>query len=192
MNGNAILFTFTFKSYVLFVIRQILVFDIICFLVREIYFGISMKATVLLFIIHWESLRILQIWFWKKHDLLVFSLFNLRRSLIKFYQIFTAVKLTVMSLFLIFTILYFVWLCQFIYVFPSDGFSELALFDEWVLKTQNYCIWWVYLQIAEDYSHSEFLIRLPGYCPSTLVPAVSRLLYVFHCLFISFSTFLIP
>lgn len=27
-------------------------------------------------------------------------------------------------------------------------------------------IFWM-MQIAEDYSHCEFLIRLPGYCPST-------------------------
>lgn len=33
----------------------------------------------------------------------------------------------------------------------------------------NHPISWQLIQIAEDYSHCEFLIRLPGYCPSMLV-----------------------
>lgn len=38
----------------------------------------------------------------------------------------------------------------------------VLLFDFYSILTRAPMI-----QIAEDYSHCEFLIRLPGYCPST-------------------------
>lgn len=52
------------------------------------------------------------------------------------------------------------------------------------------------MQIAEDYSHCQFLIRLPGYCPSifqdncffplpaTLYIYIYRFIFTNHCLFL--------